>query len=730
MKINYKLVISAFAFAFINITLSIIIININISKDLKITNIVSINNEYYQSDVLDNFSRVFLKDKKINFSKDSCEGGTQDCNYSYLNNTNKIQFKSADPRSLNNKIIGDGLFKFKYNILFYIIFFELIILFIYFKFSKIQNLFFRIINDISFDFKSSLASIGKYRYILYLYLLYNVLLIVNTNFNNIIVWDEAVYLNTGRDLVDKLELWPYARGPLIQLIYAFFYLIIIFFGFEANWLLILSILGKLLSFCVTLLMLVATANRLIYTLPRSLYKSELFIAVAIIFYPVANLVNPSYSIYTLIFSFVFYFLLLSIQTKQISYYSILSVFLGLLGLVRPDVFIILPLITMAIIYSDRVQPYFKSFLYLFLPGFLIIYGYQFLLYLVTGLYDSGSMVKLYLAFESAESLNIKNNYSSFIDWYNASKLLAEETYGSALSNNNNILLAILNNPIAFIKREYLTLMMLPGAIAEGYTFFNISSAYILLFAFIFSLLFLFKNVKILFYPIIAILSHLSLYFITLIYSSYLLLDFTIACLLLSIFITYLLGNRFKNKLIITFFILLSIYLKVNPILIGLLSLMLLINFETEYSFGIKFKYKKITRYIGINFFLFGIIICVLLSNYKFSFFKYTDPSEYVDIYKANKVAISDCNDGYLISQTYSFPIFSKIPYLPIDADLISNISNPQYLKNKKLVSCIYVDKIMFDQNPMNIMHGINKLIQKGYISVIYKSKDITLYRLN
>ena len=63
-------------------------------------------------------------------------------------------------------------------------------------------------------------------------------------------------------------------------------------------------------------------------------------------------------------------------------------------------------------------------------------------------------------------------------------------------------------------------------------------------------------------------------------------------------------------------------------------------------------------------------------------------------------------------------------------ELISIIDNPDYLKRRKLVSCLFVDKLMIEQNPMNIMHGVNILIAKKYISLIYKSDNISLYRLN
>ena len=714
-------------FITINIILLNFISNLNFNKELIVNNITYINEKNYQADVIDNFSRVFLRAKKINITDNLCNLNI--CEYSYHQEVNKIQFISYNPRSISSIKIGNGDFRVKKSLLLVFFIIEISLITLFLIRNKIKYYALKIRNDIKFDLNTALNNLGIYKYLLYLYIIFNFILILNTNFNDIIVWDEAVYLNTGRDLVDKLELWPYARGPLIQLFYAFFYLIITLVGFDQNWLLTLSILGKLFCFFLTIIMLIVTSNRLSYTLERSIYKPELFISSAIIFYPVANLVNPSYSIYTLVFSFVFYFLILAIQTSERIYYLLLSILLGFLGLVRPDVLIILPLISVAIYFTSTSPSRRIDLIYILIPGLFLIYGYQLFIYLATGVYETGSMKKLYLAFESAESLNLQNKFTSFIDWYNGARNLAEQTYGSANENHNNIFIAILNNPIAFLNRELLTLKMLPGALAEGYTFFNISSAYLVLYIFILSFIFLFRKSKKLFYTILSILSHLSLYFITLIYSSYLLLDFPIFCLLFSIFFSYIINSKIYSKLLLLFMIIISLYFDVNNLLIVFLLLLLAINYETKYSIGFKFNYNSISRYVGVSIFLYGIVIASLVSNYKLPKLKYTDVSEYVDIYAAKRIASKQCNDGNLISQTYSFPIFSKITFLPIDSDLISNLNNIPYLTNQKIVSCIFVDKIMREQNPMNILQGINKLIVNNDIIELYKSDRITLYRL-
>jgi hypothetical protein len=152
---------------------------------------------------------------------------------------------------------------------------------------------------------------------------------------------------------------------------------------------------------------------------------------------------------------------------------------------------------------------------------------------------------------------------------------------------------------------------------------------------------------------------------------------------------------------------------------------LFFNYQTSNSIGFKFANK----FVGINIFIFAIIINLLISNYKFPSAKLSDQSEINDIYKAKNIAISKCKDGNLITHTYAFPIFSKLTFLPIDSDLISNFDNKDYLVNRKIVSCIFVDKKMLEENPMNILQGIEKLKSANYLIEIFKSNNITLYRI-
>ena len=115
----------------------------------------------------------------------------------------------------------------------------------------------------------------------------------------------------------------------------------------------------------------------------------------------------------------------------------------------------------------------------------------------------------------------------YIHWQNISKKRSDALYGSREENNSNVFKAISNNPSAYIKRQIQTFKMFFSSAAEAFTFNDKNKANLLLIYGLIGIFFLTKKKSDLSLFSFFWLSHLALYFFTLIYASYLWLDYFI-----------------------------------------------------------------------------------------------------------------------------------------------------------------------------------------------------------
>lgn len=279
------------------------------------------------------------------------------------------------------------------------------------------------------------------------------------NLKDINFWDEAIYVNWGRFLVEG-KLPAFAQNPLMAFFYALLYLP---FSRSPYWLVQICSLGRLLLFCLIWLGSYLSAREI---------KDQLNIAVfagLLLVVPLVSevLPNPSDAMFTALSAFACWQLLRYRNQQKTRNLVLSSLFIGLAALARNDGFVLFAIfLILSILFSLRVQNGWKNVLLGALPFIGIVGGYLLLSGLVTGDFSTGTIQRSYLAFEQGhegvyEGAGI---HSHTID----AMLDAREKFGTPQENNYSIVRAIQRNPGAYFARLKLILQRLPEQLLTVY----------------------------------------------------------------------------------------------------------------------------------------------------------------------------------------------------------------------------------------------------------------------
>jgi hypothetical protein len=294
-------------------------------------------------------------------------------------------------------------------------------------------------------------------------------------FDDINLWDEAVYINTGRLLVNGV-LTPFAHNPLIGVLYAFTYLP---FMASPYWLMQSSTLGRILLF-----ILLWWSGYLIARRFAGIFRPLIWVGLLFSTTMVTDILfNSSDSLFAAMSALAFWKLMTFYENRKVKEIGWASFFVGLAALSRNDGLVLFPIfVVISLFFLRSAESKWKNLLFTILPFLALVGGYLLLYRLVTGSFMFGTTERSYVAFQQGEITVYQGNPACPQSDIHCAVLEAQALYGTPQENNNSILTAISRNPRAFLARVVNTIRVLPGMI---YSVYGKREAYLLfLFAFL------------------------------------------------------------------------------------------------------------------------------------------------------------------------------------------------------------------------------------------------------
>ena len=283
------------------------------------------------------------------------------------------------------------------------------------------------------------------------------------------LWDEAVYINTGRLLVSGV-LPPFAHNPLIGVLYALTYL-----PFTASpfWLMQSASLGRIILFTLLWWSGYLLARRFANIFHPLIWVGLLFSTTMV----TDILYNSSDSLFAAMSALALWKLMTYYENREAKEIGWASFFIGLAACSRNDGLVLFPffvLISLFFLRSTKIK--WKTLLLTILPFCALVGGYLLLYRLVAGSFMFGTVERSYVAFQQGEISVYQGNPSCQQSDIACAVLESQALYGTPQENNNSVLSAISHNPRAFLARTINTIRTLPGMI---YGIYGKREAYLL-----------------------------------------------------------------------------------------------------------------------------------------------------------------------------------------------------------------------------------------------------------
>lgn len=271
------------------------------------------------------------------------------------------------------------------------------------------------------------------------------------------VWDESVYVNTGRSLIEG-QLPSFARNPLIGLLYGLTYLP---FAHSPFWLVQSVSLGRIILFAMM------WSSSYLIAVQFAKWFPPLAITGFLLIFPVLLeiLLNPSDALFAAISGFALWQLLCFYNTRRTKHLAWTSFFIGLSSFARNDglvlfgIFVLLTIVIVGFKHWNWKWPVavFAPFIALLL-GYLLLYGS------ITGDFSFGTQERAYTAFQQGQSIDYHRDPSCNQKPLKCAVLQAQKLYGSAEENNYSVFNAIRRNPQAYVSRLTKQIAALPNLV--------------------------------------------------------------------------------------------------------------------------------------------------------------------------------------------------------------------------------------------------------------------------
>lgn len=285
-------------------------------------------------------------------------------------------------------------------------------------------------------FKPVSKSIILLTFILNIVLIYPILF---PNLSDIGMFDESLYINSGRVLVEDGNIPEYAWNPLVACLYAITYIPVQKTTF---WLIHSCTIGRFILFGLLWLSAYLVAKQL------SSLGHPLVMIIFVLVSPALTylLGNQSDALFAAMSAFALWQVLSFRNEKKIKHLWFASLFVGLSALARNDGLILFfSFLILALFLSIPIRRLGTALIASVIPFVIIVGGYITLYSLITGKFEFGTMRRTYWAFEQGQG---------FAYGYSAAdgQIETRRLFGTPKENNYSVITAILRNPEAFIQR--------------------------------------------------------------------------------------------------------------------------------------------------------------------------------------------------------------------------------------------------------------------------------------
>lgn len=385
-----------------------------------------------------------------------------------------------------------------------------------------------------FDAKISFLRERKHQVLLLMFVCHLALISADLlpGLRDINLWDEAVFINTGRLLAEG-QLTPFHRNPLVGILYALTYLPFLSSPF---WMMQSAAVGRLVLFALMWLATYLVASRFEQRFPVFVMAGFVLVIPAL----TEILVNPSDALFAAMSAFAFWQFLGFYQRREKRHLLWASVFLGLAALSRNDgLLLFIIFVGLVISHSFKQLKDWKSFLFALLPFILIVGGYLLMFGLVTGEFVFGTTERTYVAFQQGHMFV----YAPFGECTHEIGCLndaVDAIFGAPAENDYSIFKAIRRNPAAYFARVVEIIRQLPQKMYYAY---GLKTGYLMI---ILALRGVWELIRTKEYNLLAIILswplYLLVYFLTFFREGYLMAIFFLVFSLGAIGITALIEN--------------------------------------------------------------------------------------------------------------------------------------------------------------------------------------------
>jgi hypothetical protein len=352
------------------------------------------------------------------------------------------------------------------------------------------------------------------------------------------LWDEAIYINAGRELING-TLTPFEWNPFVAIFYAFTYLP---FKSSPYWMMQSAAVGRVLLFGLMWLgsfLIAKRLSRLSYPLVMAGVLFSMTVLTDI-------LDNPTDALFAAMSGFAFWKLITYYETREEKQLGWISCFLGLAALSRNDglvLFVIFVVLSLLFLRSSVNK--IKHLLYTALPFLIFVFGYFLIYGFVTGNFSLGTRERSYIAFEQGQAELYQENESCQQSFSRCAILEARELYGTPVDNNYSVFTAIRNNPGAMLERVVHSLKVLPELIYSAYGKRTAYMVFFLAIAGIFELAR--KRQFLLLGSLLIWTAYLGVYFLTFFRAGYLQTPYFVVFVLAAIGVTSLVNSIISGR---------------------------------------------------------------------------------------------------------------------------------------------------------------------------------------
>ena len=288
------------------------------------------------------------------------------------------------------------------------------------------------------------------------------------NLADLNAWDEAAYVNSGRELLDRGNLPDFAGNPLMSLFYALTYLP---FHNSPFWLVQSDSLGRIFLFALLWLSAYLVAKEVSRFFSPALPTDLLMVGMILVTPLAAQMLRfPSDPMFASLAGLSLWQLLAYHRTSLVKHLWLASVFIGLAALARNDGLVawavLLVLVILLGIQSKSWRIAGRAVVATIIPFALFIGGYVLFYGIRTGHFELGTAERTYINFEVGQQAIFSG--TGQLDLTTEARLEARRSFGTPEENNYSVFKAIQRNPRVYLQRLVATVKALPENLLRAY----------------------------------------------------------------------------------------------------------------------------------------------------------------------------------------------------------------------------------------------------------------------